>query len=196
MRKYGLRVMRLGFNLVSVWAEQQVGKFLRLHLFFLKEWVEQKAISVFFRKKLLSCWSGFSYGRRVNEVNPARVASAKQTAAQRSLRVASAKQTAAQRSLRQQRARRKSKTLVSASVQTQRAATIPAWRKKYFLTNLIDCFINQCWYRSWDKLRMTPKVKQQTQKQKKQKSIVTVTGEYRNDKHKLQPISADNPKKP
>ena len=47
----------------------------------------------------------------MNEVNPARVASAKQTAAQRSLR--------------QQRARRKSKTLVSASVQTQRAAPHP-----------------------------------------------------------------------
>ena len=43
---------------------------------------------------------------------------------------------------------------------------------------------------------MTRKVKQQTQKQKKQKSIVTIIGVYRNDKHKLQPISADNPKKP
>ena len=38
--------------------------------------------------------------------------------------------------------------------------------------------------------------RQQTKKQKKQKSIVTITGEYRNDKHKLQPISADNPEKP
>ena len=49
-----------------------------------------------------SSWGGFSDGRRVNEVNPARGASAKQTAAQRSLW--------------QQRARRKSKTLVSGSV--------------------------------------------------------------------------------
>ena len=31
---FGLRVMRLGFNLLSVWAEQQVGMFLRLHPFF------------------------------------------------------------------------------------------------------------------------------------------------------------------